>query len=125
MLITGLWFWWGCAGCGTSAPNLLNLRDLFRHVNPALTKSNPNVFARYMRGAVKVPNVFSCSLPKYKTFRLPTTDFRRVNMRIGFLLRGFGGLRSSSRVCCQLFFAVFGLPISAPWVSRPVKSRTC
>lgn len=48
---TGLWFWCGCVGCATSAPNLLNLRDLRRHLDPALTKSNPNVFPQYMRGA--------------------------------------------------------------------------
>ena len=66
--ITDLWFQRGCAGRATSAPNLLNLRDLFRHINPALTKSNPNVFARYMRGAVKDPKIFYCCLPKDTPF---------------------------------------------------------
>ena len=64
--ITGLWFWWPCAGCATSAPNLLNLRYIFRHINPALTKLNPKVFAHYMRGAVKDPKIFYCCLPKDK-----------------------------------------------------------
>jgi hypothetical protein len=66
--ITGLWFWWGCARCATSALSLLNLRNRFRHINPAFTKLNPKVFAHYMRGAVKDPKIFYCCLPKDKTF---------------------------------------------------------
>jgi hypothetical protein len=58
-----LWFWCGCAGCATSAPNLLDPRNLFRHVNPAPTKSNPKPSAHTMRGQQKVLKYYLQPLP--------------------------------------------------------------
>lgn len=61
---SGLWFVCGCACCATSAPNLRNLRDLRRHLNPALTKPNPKAFPQYMRRAVENLKSQNCPRPK-------------------------------------------------------------
>lgn len=60
----------------------------FRHLNPALRKSNPKAFARYMRGAVKESKYFFTASKSYKS--------RLGNLQRVLLL----GWRAK-RPCCQ------------------------
>ena len=51
---TGLAFVWGCACLPGFSYKKADLRALFRHIDPATRKPEPNAFLQYMRRAVEV-----------------------------------------------------------------------
>ena len=51
---TGLAFVWGCACLPGFSYKKADLRALFRHIDPATRKPEPNAFLQYMRRAVGV-----------------------------------------------------------------------
>jgi hypothetical protein len=88
-----LWFWWGCAGCASPAPKLVEHNRFFRHLNPAPGKSNPKAFARYMRGAVKRSKYY---------FTAPTPYKSRLGNLQRVLLLGW----HAKKLCCWGFWGL-------------------